>query len=93
MDHAIKSTGCTLGVTACPLLLNTDGGRAHEESDDPAEKLSMWLRVRDRDGRVLPSHEQEAQRAEQEAQRAEKAEAEVARLRALLEQQQQQQQE
>jgi len=56
-----------------------------------------WLRVRDRDGRVLPSPEEEAKdataRAEQEAQRADKAEAEVARLRALLEQQRQQQQE
>lgn len=66
-----------------------------------------WLRVRDRDGRVLPSSEEEAARAEQEARRAEqegwraeqearraeKAEAEVARLRALLEQQRQQQQE
>ncbi len=69
-----------------------------------------WLRVRDRDGRVLPSSEeearravqeaaraeqeewravQEARRAAQEARRAEKAEAEVARLRALLEQQRQ----
>ncbi len=50
-----------------------------------------WLRARDSAGRRLPSAEEEAARAEQEAARAEQeaaarraAEAEVARLRALL---------
>ncbi len=51
-----------------------------------------WLRLRDRDGGLLPSAEEEATvamrerlRADAEAGRADAAEAELARLRALLE--------
>ena len=53
-----------------------------------------WLCLRDAQGQRLPSAEEEAERAEQEAARAEQeaaarqaAEAELARLRALLRQQ------
>ncbi len=50
--------------------------------------MTHWLRWWDRDGKLLlwnsEKAEQEAARAEQEAARAEAAEAEVARLRALL---------
>ena len=47
-----------------------------------------WLRLGDRAGARLPSPEEEAERAEREAARANAAEAELARLLALLEDQQ-----
>ena len=46
-----------------------------------------WLRLRDAQGQRLPSAEEEAERAEQEAAARQAAEAELARLRALLRQQ------
>ena len=46
-----------------------------------------WLRLRDAQGQRLPSAEEEAERAEREAAARQAAEAELARLRALLRQQ------